>query len=79
MFRTHNVDIKAIEPEVPHIGRGTIIDPHTAKQKSKFCPGETPLDFQLQGRDVTGEGREWEERTDDVTDRGKDQLRSGIS
>ena len=33
------VDIKFIEPEVPHIGRGTIIDPHAAKQKSKTCPG----------------------------------------
>ena len=46
------VDIKFIEPEVPHSGRRTITDPHTVEV-------------------TEGEGREWEERTDGVTDRRK--------
>ena len=29
-----NVDIEFIEPEVSHSRRGTIVGPHTAKQKS---------------------------------------------
>ena len=44
-----NVNIRFIESEFPHSGRGTIIDPHTAKQKSKICPGVTPPNLQLQG------------------------------
>ena len=44
-----DVDIKSIESEVPHSERGTIIDPHGAKQKSKMCPGIAPPDIPLQG------------------------------
>ena len=39
----------SIGPEVPHRRRGTIIDPHTAKQKSKICPGVTLQDLPFQG------------------------------
>ena len=47
---------------------------YTAKQKSKICPGVAPPDLPHQGVGVTGgEGRGREERTDDVTDGGKDQ------
>ena len=82
MFCCSNVHIKFIEPEVRYSGRGTIIDPNTAKQKSKIFPetGVTLLDLPLQGSGgKSGEGRKWEERIDDVTDKGKDQLRSGIA
>ena len=53
----------------------TYINPHTAKQKSKICPGvKHPPDLPLRGVWVTGgEGRNREERTYDVTDGGKDQ------
>ena len=47
------VDIKFIEPEVTHSERGIIIDPHTAEQKSKNCPGVTPQDLP-QGRRSLG-------------------------
>ena len=47
--RRIHVDIKFIEPEVLHGGRGTIVGPHTAKQKSKICPRVTPPDLPLQG------------------------------
>ena len=68
------MDTKFLEPEVPYIGRGTVIDFHTPKQKSKHCPGVTLPDLPLQGVEVTGgEERDREARTDDVTDGGKDQ------
>ena len=66
------MDIRFIEQEVPHSGRGIIIDPHKAKQKSKICPGVTPPDILLQGSGGDRRrGKKWEGRTDDVTDIGK--------
>ena len=54
-----NVDIRFLEPEVPHSDRGTIVDSHTAKQKSKVCPGVTPWISRFRGVKATaGEGRE---------------------
>ena len=66
------MDIKFIEPEVPYSGRGTIIDLHTAKQKSKNCPGVHRISCFRGVEVIGGGGRKCEEKTDDVMDRGKE-------
>ena len=49
LYARRNVDIRLIEPEVSHSGRGTIIDAHTTKQKAKIYPRVTRPDLPLQG------------------------------
>ena len=68
------VDIQSIEPEDPHRGRGTINDPHTAKQKSKTCPGQLPRISRFKGSGGNrgrGKGVGWKNRRDGVTNRRK--------
>ena len=53
------VDLEFMESEFRHSERGTIIDPHTAKQKSKMRPEVTPQYLLLQ---ETGGDRRREKR-----------------